>query len=62
MEAFMSYGPRSNRQLLLHYGFALEANEYETCAVQFRLAGTEEREERERKIEKLYTATLFLLL
>ena len=28
-EAFMSYGPRSNAELLLHYGFALQSNRYE---------------------------------
>ena len=27
-EAFMSYGPRSNAELLLHYGFALKHNRY----------------------------------
>jgi hypothetical protein len=36
-EAFMSYGPRSNAELLLHYGFALKHNRYETVALQLRL-------------------------
>jgi histone-lysine N-methyltransferase SETD3 len=35
-EAFMSYGPRSNAELLLHYGFALRNNRYERVALQAR--------------------------
>ncbi|KAJ1488811.1 hypothetical protein T484DRAFT_1886782, partial [Baffinella frigidus] len=36
-EAFMSYGPRSNRELLLHYGFALLDNMYDRLPIQIRL-------------------------
>lgn len=36
-EAFMSYGPRSNAELLLHYGFALRHNRYESVSLQVRL-------------------------
>ena len=36
-EAFMSYGPRSNAELLLHYGFALANNRYESVSLQLRL-------------------------
>ena len=36
-EAFMSYGPRSNAELLLHYGFALKHNRYESISLQVRL-------------------------
>ena len=38
-EAFMSYGPRANRELLLHYGFALENNKHDTLSLQFRVSG-----------------------
>ncbi|EKX44656.1 hypothetical protein GUITHDRAFT_109433 [Guillardia theta CCMP2712] len=36
-EAFMSYGPRSNAELLLHYGFALQSNRYEAVELNFRI-------------------------
>jgi hypothetical protein len=36
-EAYMSYGPRCNAELLLHYGFALQHNRYEKVSVQVRL-------------------------
>ena len=36
-EAFMSYGPRCNGELLLHYGFALAHNRYEVVEVQVRV-------------------------
>jgi hypothetical protein len=44
-EAFMSYGPRANRELLLHYGFALENNKHDTLSLQFRVssAGVERK-------------------